>query len=168
MRNQMVQAELDADCAARIEQILAEGLVIRLPWLTNTIVDEWDNPNVSPFHNLCAHGHVSQTLLRVVRRYKVHPGDPVADQLVLPGYTRLQKAYVVERNETGFKDEAISCLVPVLQLTRAEMKKNYRRYHGMADGCRFHAAELARFFGERFPGEQITDDEPVTDEDGQG
>lgn len=94
------------------------------------------------FYLLCAWGHVRVVVRQVLRRYKGEPEVELDQQIVMPGFKRLQRGYLVERGKE-------SMLVPTDQLKNEELDAKAKEYDQMAEGCRLHALELRRYMMQR-------------------
>lgn len=60
----------------------------------------------------------------------------------IPGFERLQKHYVIQR-------DGDSCIVPIFAMTDDELEAKAKEHEGMATGHVEHAKELRRFREER-------------------
>lgn len=94
------------------------------------------------FYVLCAFGHVRTAVREVFRRYRVAPDEEPDPQLIMPGFERLQKRYLVER-------DGDQIAVPIEQLTDQEIDEKIAELERMAAGCKCHAEELRRYKGSR-------------------
>lgn len=127
-----------------IDRALATGLEAPAKWVAQTVLSnhvgiEGEDKD---FFVVCANHHVRDTVRAALRRFKPEAGAETDPQLVMPGFDRLQKAYLVERH-----DEQV--VVPIDQLTDAEIDAKAVEYERMAKGCMRHAEELRRYIGSR-------------------
>ncbi|HEY1242210.1 MAG TPA: hypothetical protein VGF16_16715 [Bryobacteraceae bacterium] len=99
-------------------------------------------PGDGDFYELCAYQHVRLSIRMVLRDYKLVSEKP-DPQLVLPGFSYVQKAYAVERDEEP-------CIIPISKMSREQLLAKESELKQMADGCRKHAAELKRFRLDKF------------------
>ncbi len=112
-------------------------------WIVNEIIlRHGDMVADDPlFYQICARKHVERLVRRCVGKYDANPGQQ-DENLVLPGFEHLQIAYSVERNGTRM-------LVPVGQLSNAELAARADEYRAMANGCKAHAAEIEDYIRAR-------------------
>lgn len=138
----MKQSELDAEVRGLIEERLEKGLDTPQGWLVQEIVGRYpdvDGDDVD-MYLLCAGSHVATTVRRVLRPYTAEgEGD---EQITLPGFKRLQKGYMVDR-------DGDRVLVKTQNLTLAELRVKVKEYRQLGKGCYEHAAELERLADER-------------------
>jgi hypothetical protein len=136
-----------ADLIDEIQTIVEVGISANRPtpasWLTNEVVAS--HPDIkgrdTDWYVLCAYEHVRDTVRQVLRQYKgEEPESP--PQLLLPGFKRLQRAYLVER-------DGEQSVVPINQLSDREILAKIREYERMAIGCTEHAEELRRYREQR-------------------
>ncbi len=121
---------------------ITNGEVVIIDWLTHEIIASKagiEGPDTE-FYRVCAFTHVKDVVKRCVGKYDAKPSTD--RQLVLDGFEYLQVAYSVMR-------EGEIVLVPVDQLTDAEIEDRAKEYEAMAVGLRSHARELRNFRRER-------------------
>ncbi len=94
------------------------------------------------FYVLCAAEHVRDSVRRVLRKYRPDPESETDPQLVLPGYDRLQRAYLVNRGNE-------QVVVRIDLLTDEEIDAKIAEYQRMAAGLKKHANELRRYKQKR-------------------
>ena len=127
--------------AALAEQIMVAHHYKRLRSLRDLIQDDRE------FYEDCAWHHVKTAIRNVLRDYKLLPSQ-TPEQLVLPGYEFVQKAYAIEQG-----DEHEPHVVPIEMMSEAELIAKAAELRQMAKGCEAHAEELDRFrvrkFGKR-------------------
>lgn len=145
----MKQSDLEREIRDVVETTLAHGDLPRANWLTHEIVASHhpDGAEFPDFDRLCAYGHVRATLRNVIRRYKTVPDEEVDPQIVLPGFERLQRAYLVEREIEG---EVTQIPVPLDQMNGEEILAKVSELRRMAAGCEKHALELERYHADHF------------------
>jgi hypothetical protein len=112
-------------------------------WITQDIVKNHSDlfGSDKDFALLCVYGHVRRTVTSAMGRYKLKPEEPNPLQMELdlkPGYKRLQKRYLVDRD-----GEQVG--VPVEMLTDEEINQKLGELESMAQGCFEHADELRRY-----------------------
>lgn len=131
-----------------IRRIVSErvdaGVVIRVEWLTQEILAMKDQieGDDADFYVACGAIYIKDTVKRCVGDYKPKATAVQDAQIVMDGFDYLQKAYTVERDE-----EIV--LVPVSQLTHAEIEARALELEGMARGCIAHAKELRNYLHSR-------------------
>lgn len=138
----MKQSELDAEVRGLIEKRLEAGLDTPQGWLVHEIVGRYpdiDGDDVD-MYLLCAMGHVTTTVRKVLRPYTAE--DESAEQVTLPGFARVQRGYMVER-------DGDRVLVKTQNLTPSELRAKAKEYRQIGQGCAEHADELDRLADER-------------------
>ena len=121
-----------------ISDKIARGEVVMVDWLTHEIVankSAIEGDDVE-FYRVCAFTHVRDVVKRCIGKYDAKPKTD--EQLILDGFEHLQVAYSVERS-------GHVVLVPVDQLSDAEINLRADEYMKMARGCRDHAKELRAY-----------------------
>lgn len=138
------ETDLVNEVSGFIEASLQNGRVMRSQWLIHEIIS--NHPLVEfeqkDFYVLCAYGHIQKIVRDALRRYKPDLDKEPDPQITLPGFERLQKGYLVER-------DAESVLVPIEQMSDREIDLKVAEYERMAEGCRLHALELRRYKNQR-------------------
>lgn len=139
----MKQADLVAEVQRLVERRIDEGLPTEKAWLTHAILSKHTRVKGkdADWYRLCGYEHVGDTVRAVVRRYTPSE-EPPDRQIVLPGFERLQSAYLIER-------DGKQMVVPIAQLTTAEASAKVVELRAMASGCDQHADELERYLAER-------------------
>lgn len=138
----MKQSELDAEVWGLIEKRLEAGLPTPQGWLVQEIVGRYpdvDGDDVD-MYLLCAVGHVTATARRVLRPYTAEDETPGQDPL--PGFARIQRGYMVER-------DGDRVLVKTQHLTPSELRAKAKEYRALGQGCAEHADELERLADDR-------------------
>lgn len=140
----MKQAELLAEVERLIEDALDAKRATKKSWLVQTVLAAYGSPEGegAEFFTLCAYEHLQDTVRSVLSRYRPKPDDESQRQLPMPGYERLQRGYLVER-------DGESTITPVVMMTDAEVQAKAREYRSIGDGCHAHADELERYLEER-------------------
>jgi hypothetical protein len=140
-----------SDLSEEIRRIIEDGLdrdrVLPASTIVKAVIDRHPLPRDwrgvhREFTELSSAGYVRIELRKHLREYKA-AGEPADGQLRLPGFDYLQRGYLVER---GGED----CVVPILQMARAECELRRDGLRKMARGCDAHADEWDRFIAERF------------------
>lgn len=138
----VTQRDLEQEISEIVEGKIDAGEVVIKPWLVHHVVGAHVGiaGEDEGWYRLCAFKHVTATVGEIVRRYKPKPEtDP---QVCLPGFTHLQRAYAVERDGSP-------CVVPIHQLTDAEIEAKIAEMDRMRSGLTEHIDELRRYRGGR-------------------
>lgn len=132
----------EKDLTDEIEQLIeTKQCAIEQSWLAKAIMQRHTAGIEGPekeFFVLCGWGFVKSAIRGVIRKLKPDPLEDIDPQLVLPGYTCLQKRYCVVRDDKSW-------IVPIHELTDHELISKEKEYLAMADGCEAHAKELKRY-----------------------
>ena len=138
-----------SDLTTEIRQVIDLGLDNDLPQPVHSIVaavmgrHAFDDPD--GFVTLCVDAHVRREVTKRLRDYKVGTDSSTPRQGRLPGFEHLQLAYPVLRNGE-------QTVVPLRQMTAAELTLKAAEIEGMAQGCIDHADELRRYRDQHFAG----------------
>ena len=127
---------------ALIESKINAGVVVRADWVAAGILamkDKIDGDDV-PFYRVCAYRDIVRIARSVVDKYDATDDTP--EQLILPGFKHLCKAYPMIR-------DGIAVLVPVTLCTTEELIERAARLEDMAKGCRAHAREILDYVAAR-------------------
>lgn len=138
----MNEHSVTAEIRALIDEKIAANVAVRADWIAAGILelkDKIDGDDV-PFYRVCAYRDVVRLAKRVIGKFEVT--DLTPEQLVLPGFKHLCKAYPMER------DGAV-VLVPVNLCSDAELLGRAAQLEDMAKGCRVHAAEILDYVAAR-------------------
>lgn len=137
--------DIENEVAETIEGAIRDGKIAPAAWVTHTVVTSHDAIEGDDFdwYRVCAFTAVRDAVRRCLRRYKPDASVEADAQITLPGFDRLQKAYLVERDE----DHVV---VPTSQLVREEIVAKISELRIMGAGCFKHADELERYLNERF------------------
>jgi len=134
------------DLANEIHELIATTVnndqVVAAGWIAQAIFNKRQDitGGDADFYKAKAWDAVRADVRQALNRYKSKPEED--QQLVLPGYRYLQKAYMVERNQ----EQAV---VPISQMTDEEIIARVAEYQRMADGCMKHAEELMGYLSRR-------------------
>lgn len=143
----MEQPNITSEIRKLIADKVSAGEQTRVPWITQEVLDRHADieGGDTPFYLICARAHIKDIVRACIAKYDTKtPSDD--RQLILAGFEHLQVAYTVERHGE-------TTLVPVDQITDAELLARAAEYDDMARGCRAHAREIRKYVEER--GEQI-------------
>ena len=132
--------ELVAEVAELVERGLSEGRTVQAASLVGAVISRHERieGEDKDFYLICAWSHVRVVVRQILRRYKGEPAAEPDQQIVMPGFQRLQRGYLVERGKG-------SMLVPTKQLRNDELEARAEEYGRMAEGCNLHALELRRY-----------------------
>ena len=133
---------LYTEVRAYIQDQLDAGVIVRAEWITTGFLASKAEPDCedADFYLICARSHLAEVVKRCIGKYSAKPETD--NQLVLPGFTHLQRGYQVER-------EGVRLLVPTDLLTDEEIDARADEYEAMAAGCCAHARELRDFKDRR-------------------
>jgi hypothetical protein len=95
----------------------------------------------SDFAKACAYQAVAEEIGRVMRRTKERT-EKADEQLVLPGYARIQSRYQIYR-------DGVATLVPIALMTLAEGLGKASELDAHAKGAAEHSRELVAYFRAR-------------------
>ncbi len=139
----MTNAELEREVEGLVEERTARGEATAPSWVVQAIMlaHEGLHGTDKDFYLLCGYEHVRDVVRAVVRRRKLDDDGP-DPQLVLPGFKRLQREYIVVR-------DGEQIIVPLSDMTREEGDQKISELRGMAEGCLNHADELDRWLDAR-------------------
>lgn len=134
-----MNTDLVNEITTLIEARIGGGEPVAATWVTQEIVGL--HPDVrgedAPWYRSRAYDDVRAAVRHVVRSYKPAV-EGTDEQLLLPGFERLQKAYLVSR-------DGDQIVVPTNQLTDEEVDAKVGELRRMAEGCHLHADELIRY-----------------------
>ena len=124
-----------------VEAALANNQPVIVAWLVQSVLAAHPEPGLSEFSAFARFVFVNDEADRCVRRFKEpEPGE--LDEMTLPGFKRLQKAYRIER-------DGDSMIVPIEAMTDAELEARAAEHDAMARGHRRHANEIRRYLKAR-------------------
>ena len=138
MNEQSIRSEIRKFISDKI----GNGDEIVVQWLITEIIAKKSEieGNDLPFYMTCTRQTVSEMVKGCVQKY--NKADNKDSQIVLPGFEHLQVAYPVER-------EGKQVLVPVNNLSDAELEQRAKEYDTMARSCRLHAREIRDYLKAR-------------------
>jgi hypothetical protein len=135
------------DIKAMIAKMVADkidgGSVVNMHWTVTDVLNEFDDIEGSDrdFYLITARYYVYEQVKSCVKKYDT-TDTPSTAQIVLDGFEHLQKAYPIERGE-------VRQLVPVNQMSDAELESRACELDDMAKGCTDHAQEIRTFISSR-------------------
>lgn len=135
------------DIQSLIARLVADkidaGHVVNMQWATKEILDTYcdiEGRDVD-FYKITAKFYIADLVKRCIKKYET-PDQTASGQIVMDGFEHLQKAYPVDRGE-GRE------IVPVSQLSDAELEDRAADYEKMAAGCIKHALEIRQYINSR-------------------
>lgn len=134
MDEQSIRSEMHKIAQDRIDA----GEVTSLDQIVLAVLDTRSNidGDDAPFYRVHAFDDLKRIAKSVVGKYAAK--DTTADELLLPGFKHLCKAYPMTRD-----DEVV--IVPVDQCTDDELKGRAAQLDEMAKGCVAHAREIREY-----------------------
>lgn len=138
----MSEASVTDEIHALIDEKIAAGIAVRADWVASGILEIKNkiSGEDEPFYRVCAYRDIVRIAKRVIGKYE--PTDTTPEQLVLPGFKHLCKAYPMARD-----GEVV--LVPVDQCSTAELLARAGQLDEMAAGCVAHAEEIRAYVAAR-------------------
>lgn len=126
-----------------IEGRLDAGLSTPHSWIVNEaasrLIGDYAGEHVDELR-ICVFAYIAQVAKRCCGRYE--PSTVRDEQLVMPGFEHVQRGYSNERNGENV-------IVPIDEMTDAEIESKAREYERMAAGCIAHAKELRNYVLKR-------------------
>jgi hypothetical protein len=135
-RTRLTFAHVAREVRQVIEQIIADNTPMSGDWIANLIMRRHPRNQATDFYYVCTQACVRNEVHKQLKTFKESPQTD--EQAALPGFERLQKAYLIERG-------AQMMLVPINAMTFIERNTKADQYQAMGDGCYQHADELRRY-----------------------
>lgn len=134
----MNEISIRTEIRALIDEKISAGVAIRADWVAAGILESKSKitGEDKEFYLTCAYNDIRRMAKEVIGKFKV--SDETPEQLILPGFKHLCKAYPMIRD-----DDVV--LVPVDQCTTAELLLRAEQLDEMAVGCRAHAKEIRTY-----------------------
>lgn len=134
----MDDTSVTAEIHKLVDDKIASGVVVHVEWVAAEILNLKCNidGDDAPFYRVCTFKEVVRLAKRAIGKYDAK--DTTAEQLVLPGFKHLCKAYPIDR-------DGVSVLVPITLCTDAELFDRANQLEEMAKGCVAHANEIREF-----------------------
>jgi len=136
--------DLTAEITDKVEAFLTANRVCHPDWVTEALMQ--DHADLSGGDEECAlfsmRANFRNEVRRHINRFKLTPELAADPQLVLPGFRRLQMAYLVTRDSQ-------QVAVPVQSLTNVEIEAKCIELVSMSNGCLEHVEELRRYLADR-------------------
>ncbi|MBN3756040.1 hypothetical protein G3N95_24070 [Paraburkholderia sp. Tr-20389] len=129
------------DLNCEIDEVI-EATVGKKPpdWITEVVMQRHNQPDGEDrdFYLVCARGYVRSMVGKRLGRAKLSTAIVPDEQLVLPGFTRVQKEYLIE-------EEGVTVSIPIDDMTDEQIAEKEAELTVMGTGCFEHAAELQRY-----------------------
>jgi magnesium-transporting ATPase (P-type) len=140
----MTEYDLEKEVQAIIRQRIDKGQIAAANWVTEAVVSRHTkiSGDDKEWYQVCAYAVIRSVVRKCVQRYKESPSLENDPQMVLEGFSRVQKAYLVERKKK-------QVVVPIDKLTSTEIDSKIRELRTMGQGCFEHADELSHYKDER-------------------
>jgi len=136
--------DLTQEISEVIESTLAEGNPTPAAWVANAVVQRHQRPDGADadFYLLCAHHHVRKLVQSALRRFNPSSDGSTDERLLLPGFERLQRFYLVTRD-----DDQVA--VPIGQMSNGEIASKITELKAMSRGCMELADDLTKYRSNR-------------------
>ena len=138
----MSSIDVTDEIHALIDEKISAGIAVRADWIAASILELKNkiSGEDEPFYRVCAYREVVRIAKRVIGKFEVTDSTP--EQLILPGFNHLCKAYPMQRDE-----EVV--LVPVDLCSTEELLERAVQLENMAAGCVAHAEEIRAYLMAR-------------------
>lgn len=135
-------SDLTKEIAGFIDAKVKQGIHCHPKWVTDQILanHEMIEGEDIDFYFCVARNTIYDQVKRRISQFKLTPekGSQTNLQLVLPGFARLQVAYVIE-------SEGESIAVPLKKMCYSQRQAKRAELIAMGNGCFQHAEELRRY-----------------------
>ncbi|MEK7888261.1 hypothetical protein AAB992_14170 [Burkholderia contaminans] len=113
-------------------------------WITEAVMKRHPVPPGvdGEFYVFAARGYVRKVVAETLTRAKLTASLVPDEQLVLPGFLRLQKEYLIEEDGT-------TIAIPIEEMTHDQLLIKADELDLMGEGCHQHAEEIRRYVGQR-------------------
>lgn len=127
-----------------VSDLVDSGVVSRVEWITDNFLNSCGtiSGDGTAIYRYCTRQHVHRIVKKVVGKYAVEARAVQDENVSLPGFEYLQRAYTMQR------DNHID-LVPIEKCRDEELLARAVEYDQQARGCRAHARELRSFVKSR-------------------
>lgn len=133
--------DLESDIAQAAEALVTNGETPKT-WVVQSVLRAHsDVQGKDADMAICC---MQETVASRVNKYfsKIKASEEERPQIPLPGFERLQRRYVITRNDE-------QTIVSVYHMTDEELELKAQEMESMAEGCMQHADELRRFKEKR-------------------
>ena len=134
------------DLTREIERVIEVTTGRKHPeWITEAVMQNHTAPEGEDgeFFIFTARSYVREAVGKILGRAKLSAALVPDTQLVLPGFSRLQKEYLVD------DEDGTTVSVPVEEMSDAQLLAKRDELRAMAEGCQQHADEIERYVEER-------------------
>jgi len=140
----MNQNEIRHEIRDVIDQRIASSDTVQMSWLVKQVLRDHGIDAFDDFLGYCAHATVWREAREVLRQMKGAEAeqDEKERQEILPGFERLQRRYVFERDNE-------QVVVPLECMSDSEITAKADELRAMALGCQLHASELEDYLRQR-------------------
>lgn len=134
----MEEINITAEVHKLVDQKFAAGVLVQTHWVAQEILASHDDieGEDAAWYRVCTFKEVCRIAKSAIGKFRAE--DVTCEQLLLPGFRHLCKAYPLTR-------EGELVLVPVDQCTDAELLARADDLDKMAKGCVDHAAEIREY-----------------------
>lgn len=134
----MDDISINAEIHRLIDDKIAAGVLVQTHWIAHEVLGRHDDidGNDAEWYRVCTFKEVCRIAKSAIGKYRAD--EETNEQLVLPGFVHLCKAYPLSRDS-----ELV--LVPVDQCTDDELLTRASELDKMAKGCVAHARELREY-----------------------
>lgn len=138
-------SELVKEIRDMTDSSVHRGVSVNPDWVTKQIIDQHSEitGDDSDFYLCTSKETVRDQVRKQLNRFKLSPDKALmADpQIVLPGFERLQRAYLIDIGEQQIA-------VPIEKMTFQQRQRKVAELRAMGAGCYLHANELERYNDE--------------------
>lgn len=138
-------SHLTKEIRAIIDSRIQRNDPVKPDWVTKEILDAHQeiSGDDSDFYFCLAREAIRDQVRKQINRFRLTPEQAlvVDKQIVLPGFERLQRAYLIEINGDQIA-------IPIEKMTDAQLQTKITELEAMGDGCYQHATELKRYRDE--------------------
>lgn len=119
-------------------------------WITETVMSNHLPPlcDDADFYLLNSRANVRDAVAAHLRRVKLKADATPDAQLVLDGFERLQKEYLID-------EDGAQASVPIENLSDSQLMDKYHELRAMGDGCYLHADEILRYIDARMAARRL-------------
>jgi len=138
----MEDINITAEVHKLVDEKFSAGVLVQTHWIAQEILAQHDNieGDDAAWYRVCTFKEVCRIAKSAIGKFKAE--GTTSDQLLLPGFKHLCKAYPLTR-------EGDLVLVPVDQCTDQELLDRAEDLDKMAKGCVDHAAEIREYVALR-------------------
>ena len=140
----MNEESLQNEVRRLIEEKIDAGQVVRVNWIAAEVMQ--NHPDIdgadAAFYRTCTRLHLPNVIKKATKRYEDREDRAPDHQMVLPGFERMQKAYLVHRDGQPL-------LVPIDMMADEELAQRADLYVAFSRGNLAHAKELREYLRRR-------------------